>query len=150
MINVVRFFQNLFPLKASGLEEFIAILKREGCTEINAFIEVSEPRGNESPTVGSIGNFAYSVILSGKTSNDRPITYRHLVTKRFGSTRGFFDQVDDNKAIVKTMVAAYDLLEEINRKIPGVSTSLLKPDGKPFSEDMRKQLFKDAKKMRLI
>mgnify|MGYP000997479885 CR=1 FL=1 len=152
MIRIIRFFQDLFQLKikVKSFEEFVNVLKREACDEVTASAVVYKPQGEQSATVGSIGTFKYFVVLTSKTPGGRSVTYQHLVIEQFGSTRGLSDWNDNSKATVRTLVEADKMLRKIRKNIPEVGTTLLKPDGTPFSEELIKRLYKDAEKIGVI
>lgn len=141
----LRFFKRLFPIKTKSLDEFVEVLKQEGCKSVTAEPVRKTKGGVFTASVGDIGTFEYSLLLQSSTATGRKIVYKEVCQKRFGSSRGLSDAGDRGKAALRLVVTADARLEAIKEKLPDITTDIIGPSGR-FDEKLYQELHKDAEK----
>jgi len=146
---MLGFIKRLFPIRAKSLDDFAEIIKREQC-------RVVEGEGFRSPVgfhartvaVGKVGHFQYSVELTSETSGGRKIIFREVCEKKFGSDYGFPDAPDRNRAAIKIMLTAEDILNRLREKLfsYSVETYVKGPPGR-LDKALLRKLHQDAEKL---
>jgi len=138
------FIRNLFRYKANSVEEFVEVMKREGCK--TALVEPcsAAKSGADTASVGVIADFQYMLEFTATTPRGRKIVYRQRLFERFGSDRGFADAEDRRNAAIKLFLLGKQKVKELQAKLPGVSVDLIGPNGRPMDDAMYAKLHQDA------
>lgn len=141
------FIKKFFSMKAKSLEEFISLLKREGCGFVEAGVVCREKGwGTNTAAVGWIGNFKYSIEFTSESPNGRKIIYEKAYGERFGSTRGFTDAEHRGRVALACLVTAEAILARIWKRLPEIRIVLIGKKGEAFSTEEYQQLHADAEK----
>lgn len=144
---MLGFIKRLFPIKVDSFDEFVEILKEENCNFVEAKgVQEEKGSGPRVPRIGRIGDFEYSLALKSETSSGRPVIFEGSLGTRFGSSKGFSDAKERNKKARKVIIAAVINLERIKKKIPGIQTDVVTPQGK-LDKKMYNRLHKQAKEV---
>ena len=138
------FIRNLFRYKAKSVEEFVEVMKREGCRAVVAEPYSDAKGGAETASVGVIADFQYMLEFTATTSRGRKVTYRQRLFERFGSDRGFTDALNRRNAAIKLFLLGEQKVKELRAKLPEVSVDLIGPNGRPMDDAMFAKLHQDA------
>ena len=138
------FIRNLFRYKANSVEEFVEVMKREGCKTALAEPCSAAKSGADTASVGVIADFQYMLEFTATTPRGRKIVYRQRLFERFGSDRGFADAEDRRNAAIKLFLLGKQKVKELQAKLPGVSVDLIGPNGRPMDDTMYTKLHQDA------
>jgi hypothetical protein len=130
------------PLKATSLDQFIAFVKNNGGTVVQAEPEKTEVDGSHSWAVGNIGNSEYSTRYTSRTTTGRKIVFNEVHLQKFGSEFGFADAQDRNLIALRGLITAESRLREIKKRLPNVET--LGPTHK-MDETTQKEMWLQAK-----
>jgi len=138
------FIRNLFPYKAKSVEEFVEVIKREGCKTAVAEPYSDAKGGGETASVGVIANFQYMLEFMATTPRGRKVVYRERLFERFGSTRGFADAENRRNAGIKHFLLGEQKVKELQSKLPDVSVNLIGPNSRPMDDTMFAKLHQEA------
>lgn len=138
------FIRNLFRYKAKSVEEFVEVMKSEGCRTAVAKPYSSAKGGAETASVGVIADFQYMLEFTATTPAGRKVVYRERLFERFGSDRGFADAEKRRNAAIKLFLLGEQKVKELQAKLPGVSVNLIGPNGRPMDDTMFAKLHQDA------
>ena len=138
------FIKNLFRYKAKSVEEFVEVMKREGCRTAMAEPYSSAKGGVKTVSVGVIANFQYMLEFTATMPRGRKVVYRERLFERFGSDRGFADFKDRRNAGIKLFLFGEQKVKELRAKLPSVSVGLIGPNGQPMDDAMYAKLHQDA------
>jgi hypothetical protein len=140
-----NFIKRWFPLKAKSLEDFVSIIKREGCAVIEGQA-IKEPKGfGASTSIGRIGHSRYFIELIALTPTGRRVAYEEFCEERFGSEWGLADAQDRNKLAIRCLLTAEDRLKKLANLLSPykVQTFVKGPPGR-LNEGFLERLHKDA------
>ena len=137
------FIRNLFRYKAKSVEEFVEVVKREGCGAVVAEPYSTVKGGVKTTLVGAIANFQYMLKFSAMTPHGRNVIYREWLFERFGSDHGFADAEERRNAAIKLFLLGEQKVRDLRAKLPGISVDLIGPNG-PMDEAMYTKLHHDA------
>lgn len=137
------FIRNFFRYRAKSIEEFVEVIKREGCK--TAIVEpYLVPKGcADTASVGFIGAFQYMLEFTATTPRGRKIVCRQRLFERFGSDRGFADAEERRNAAIKLFLLGEQKVKELRAKLPSISIDLIGPNG-PMDDAMYAKLHQDA------
>ncbi len=138
------FIRNFFQYKANSVEEFVKVVKREGCKTVLVKPCSAANGGRNSATVGRIANFQYTLKFTAITPRGRKIVYQEHLFKRFGSDRGFADADERRNAIIKLLLLGEQKIKELRTKLPDVSVDLIGPNSQPMDDATYTKLHQDA------
>ena len=136
--------RNWFPCKARSLDDFVKILKKEGCCEVVAEQQRVIENGVMTATVGIIGRHRYMLVFRTTTPKGRLITYTRLLQEEHGSTYGVADAESRLKSAVTFYLCAEKILQELQSRLPGVSIKLMGPQNQVMDAELFKTLHRDA------
>lgn len=130
--------------KVKSLEEFVQVVRDEGCGAV--LVEpLQDTKGDaNTATVGVIADFQYILEYRVTTPRGRTVVYLDRLFERFGSDRGFSDAEDRQIAAIKHYLLAEKKVQELRAKLPDVSLDLIGPKGQPMDEAMYARLHQDA------
>jgi len=138
------FIRNLFLHKAKSVEEFVEVMKREGCKTALAEPYSAVEDGADTASVGVIANFQYMLEFTATTPHGRKIAYRERLFERFGSDHGFADAEERRSAAIKLFLLGEQKVKELRAKFPSISVDLIGPNGRPMDDAMYAKLHQGA------
>jgi len=146
---IVQFIQNLFPLKAKTLNQFIKFV-RDGEGNI-VRIEPGILRDNDIAIPNAcLTDWHYLIDFESKTLRGRRIIYQEecFYTMRSARTQ-IFEAKERNRMSVQMFLTGEKRMKYIKNELPSIRVDLIAPSRKPMGNVLFKQLHHDAKKVGL-
>lgn len=145
-----KFIKNLFPPRIKTLDEFIALVKQEGCSSVIVEPMLSVKNTSKSTSIGKVGNFQHFLRFTSKTTRRKKAVYNESSFQRFGSDQGVADLEERNKADIKSFLIGEKRMKYVKSKLPGVTVCLIGPEGRPMDNILFERLHKKAARVGLF
>ena len=140
LINFVLFHLRYKVVK--NVEEFVRVARQKGVTSVVVDPLIEDSGGSYGP-IGVIGDFRYMLEITAVVSHGQDVVYQEFSFKRFGSSGGFADTGDRDKAAMKLLLLGEKKMKELQSLLPDISVTLNGSNG-PIDESFLAKLHRDA------